>query len=115
MRNDTHNAMGEAMPVFDLPLVTCLKCGYQWVPRSLKPKKCPACNSFEWFKEDPKGEYRAAVPDLQVKRLVILDHPEAEQELNEAQAKAVLDSQEYKQKMEIERRKLNRPLFFKDE
>lgn len=33
--------------------LTCLRCRYQWYPRSeAKPKVCSRCKSFHW--EEPK-------------------------------------------------------------
>lgn len=26
----------------------CKKCGYKWVPRVAKPKKCPNCQQRKW-------------------------------------------------------------------
>lgn len=27
----------------DSQLITCLKCGFRWLPRTLDPKECPEC------------------------------------------------------------------------
>lgn len=36
--------------------LNCERCGYKWLPRSLKtkPKVCPQCNSRIWFKKKDK-------------------------------------------------------------
>lgn len=26
----------------------CKHCGYSWIPRIKKPKKCPKCQSWDW-------------------------------------------------------------------
>ncbi len=31
-----------------LPTLTCLRCGYTWIPREEKPKQCPNCKSPKW-------------------------------------------------------------------
>jgi len=30
--------------------VKCIKCEYKWFPRTVKPKKCPNCQSRKWKK-----------------------------------------------------------------
>lgn len=30
---------------------TCLRCGYSWLPRRARPKRCPRCGSYNWDKE----------------------------------------------------------------
>jgi uncharacterized OB-fold protein len=37
----------------ELPHYKCNVCGYTWIPRSAKPKKCPDCFSREWDTETP--------------------------------------------------------------
>lgn len=29
--------------------LTCVRCGYQWTPRTRRPKKCPECETPWWF------------------------------------------------------------------
>jgi len=31
--------------------VKCKKCGYKWIPRVQKPKKCPNCQQRNWEKK----------------------------------------------------------------
>lgn len=33
-----------------LPLITCIRCGWQWIPKVENPKTCPSCNSPYWNK-----------------------------------------------------------------
>lgn len=28
--------------------VRCVVCGYKWIPRVKKPKRCPKCQSYYW-------------------------------------------------------------------
>lgn len=37
---------------------TCQRCGYQWQPRAVQPKSCPACKSYKWnlAKDKPAKE-----------------------------------------------------------
>ena len=45
----------------ELPRLKCNQCGHTWIPRVLKPKKCPrqSCQSEYW--NEPKREKRARV------------------------------------------------------
>lgn len=43
-----------------LPTFKCLRCGYEWIPRTQKPKYCPACNSPYWNKPKWKGLKKAS-------------------------------------------------------
>jgi len=36
-------------------VIKCKRCGYKWIPRTEKPKRCPNCSSRVWDKEDKKG------------------------------------------------------------
>jgi rubrerythrin len=38
----------------DTPMLTCLRCGYSWVPRKEKPVSCPECKTRKWDTEKPK-------------------------------------------------------------
>ena len=38
-----------------LPKFKCLRCGHEWIPRKIEPKKCPKCNSPYWNKPKWKG------------------------------------------------------------
>lgn len=40
------------MKTLPLPLRTCKKCGYAWIPRVETPKKCPSCQSKEWERKE---------------------------------------------------------------
>ena len=37
-----------------LPMLKCLRCGYEWIPRSQCPKYCARCNSPYWNKPKVK-------------------------------------------------------------
>lgn len=30
------------------PRLTCLRCGYEWVPRKVVPIACPRCKRYDW-------------------------------------------------------------------
>lgn len=32
----------------DIPLLTCQRCGWQWVPRAEHVRACPNCHSILW-------------------------------------------------------------------
>lgn len=93
--------------IFELPLLTCKQCGYQWVPRSLNPKKCPNC--YKPWHLDPKDANM--VPAVEPPRRLIMPIIDDEDYQKFAEMKEVSARQEteYQQRMEIERRKLNQP------
>ena len=31
-----------------LPRLTCLRCGWHWIPRIADPQMCPHCKSARW-------------------------------------------------------------------
>lgn len=35
----------------ELIKVRCNKCGYEWIPRTDKPKACPSCKQYQEKKE----------------------------------------------------------------
>lgn len=35
---------------------SCSKCGHSWMPRKLKPLKCPKCQSFKWAEKKKKDK-----------------------------------------------------------
>lgn len=39
-------------------LLTCVRCNYQWTPRTKRPKKCPECETPWWF--PPKWRWHQA-------------------------------------------------------
>ena len=41
-------------------LLVCHRCGYQWLPRVGKPKRCPRCQTWDWDK--PKEPDMPAPP-----------------------------------------------------
>jgi len=43
-----------------LPDYDCKACGYKWQPRVENPKKCPRCQSRDWFKVRGKARNRPA-------------------------------------------------------
>lgn len=95
---------------YELPLLTCKVCGYEWIPRSLSPKKCPSC-SKPW-RVEPKDA--ATVPAVEPPRkfIVPIIDDDDYQKFAEMKALSAQQEQEYRQRMEIERRKLDRPLSF---
>ena len=38
-----------------LPALKCLRCGYEWVPRTMYPKYCAGCNSPYWDRPKVKN------------------------------------------------------------
>ena len=32
----------------ELPEMRCNRCGYKWIPRITKPRKCPDCKTILW-------------------------------------------------------------------
>lgn len=34
----------------------CGRCGYEWVPRTSKPKACPYCKSYKYVKKNATKE-----------------------------------------------------------
>lgn len=46
-----------------LPKFKCLRCGYEWIPRTPKPQRCPKCNSPYWNKPKWKGVWKFALGD----------------------------------------------------
>lgn len=32
----------------------CKRCGFKWMPRVEKPRRCPECQSYAWDKEKVK-------------------------------------------------------------
>ena len=36
------------MEVKFIPVLTCQRCKYEWVPRTYPPKQCPGCKSRRW-------------------------------------------------------------------
>lgn len=36
--------------------ITCRLCGYQWIPRTDKPKECPLCKQYQDQRDRPKRE-----------------------------------------------------------
>jgi rubrerythrin len=40
--------------IWRYPMLTCLRCGYQWTPRKEKPKSCPECKTRKYATEKPK-------------------------------------------------------------
>jgi rubrerythrin len=44
------------MPRVELPKLKCPYCGYEWVPRTPEPKKCPNCHNVIWRLELKEGE-----------------------------------------------------------
>lgn len=31
--------------------IKCLRCGFEWIPRTETPKACPRCKSYDWNKQ----------------------------------------------------------------
>jgi predicted Zn-ribbon and HTH transcriptional regulator len=34
-----------------IPQYHCKQCDYKWLPRTVKPVKCPNCQSIHWDKK----------------------------------------------------------------
>jgi len=110
---DTHSGIMEQMPQYDLPVLVCKRCGYEWIPRTLSPKKCPSCTK-PWHTPEPDEYSVPAVEPPRQFRLAVLDGSRPDREiLDELAAKKLVESEEYKRRCEIERRKLNRPVIFR--
>lgn len=45
----------------DLPIATCLRCGYVWPRLVAKPKECQGCGSRNWFLPPRKTIKRACL------------------------------------------------------
>ena len=51
-----------------LPAVKCLRCGYEWVPRTMDPKHCSSCNSPYWDRVKVKysGQRKKSIPKAEL-------------------------------------------------
>jgi DNA-directed RNA polymerase subunit RPC12/RpoP len=52
----------------NLQSLKCLRCGYEWVPKSLNdPRQCPKCNSRYWNKPKVKqsGLKKESIPEAE--------------------------------------------------
>ena len=52
-----------------LPILKCLRCGHEWIPRQLKkPKYCASCNSPCWDRPKVKqsGLKRESIPGVEL-------------------------------------------------
>ena len=44
--------VGPAVSGQKILVLTCQMCGYQWLPRVPKPRRCPGCQSPEWERKE---------------------------------------------------------------
>jgi predicted Zn-ribbon and HTH transcriptional regulator len=45
------NEAEKELDVMAAKCCTCLRCGYNWMPKAKAPKQCPNCKSMKWSSE----------------------------------------------------------------
>jgi predicted Zn-ribbon and HTH transcriptional regulator len=65
----THSYYKGTADTIKLPILKCLRCGHEWIPRQLKkPKYCASCNSPCWNKPKVKqsGLNKESIPKAEL-------------------------------------------------
>jgi predicted Zn-ribbon and HTH transcriptional regulator len=45
------------MPILNAKICECAKCGHQWLPEKMPPKRCAKCKSPNWNQNQETTTY----------------------------------------------------------
>ena len=73
-----------------LPTITCRNCGYTWIPRRAKNRRCPNCETKYFDRERPAPKWkRQRMIKPAMEKIPDLDHPFPLTEMNTARCMAM--------------------------